>query len=114
MSEHNQQVRAILDEGASFKGVLSFDGVVRIAGKFEGEIWSEKGTLIIESSGQVTGQVKVCSLVVQGFLKGEVEASKQVKMHPPARFEGTVQSPSLQIDEGVVFEGASVHKKKSS
>ncbi len=113
MSEKNL-VRAILDEGAFFKGVLSFEGAVRIAGRFEGEIWSEKGILIIEPSGQVKARVKVCCLVLQGFLEGDVEALEQVKMHPPARFVGTVQSPSLQIDEGVVFEGSSVHKKKSS
>ena len=104
-------VKAILDEGTLFKGVLSFEGTVRIAGQFEGEIWSEKGTLIIEPSGQVRAQVKVCCLILQGFLKGETEALEYVKMHPPARFAGTVRSPSLQIEEGVVFEGSSVHKK---
>ena len=113
MNEENF-VRAILDQGASFKGVLSFEGTVRVAGKFEGEILSKNGTLIVESSGQVKARVKVCRLVLQGFLEGEIEALEQVKMHPPARFVGTVQSPSLQVDEGVVFEGSSVHKKKSS
>ncbi len=28
-------------------------------------------------------------------------------MNPPAIFKGTVTTPSLKIEEGVVFEGAS-------
>jgi cytoskeletal protein CcmA (bactofilin family) len=34
-------------------------------------------------------------------------ANKKVTMIPPARFRGTVTTPSLKIEEGVVFEGAS-------
>ena len=111
MSDLN--VRAILDQGTFFKGHLSFEGAVRIAGEFEGEIKSE-GTLIIESTAQVRAKVQVRTLILNGYLKGEVRAIEQVCMYPPAHFVGTVQSPSLKIEEGVVFEGSSVHEKKNS
>jgi cytoskeletal protein CcmA (bactofilin family) len=32
-------------------------------------------------------------------------------MYPPAIFKGTVTSPSLKIEEGVIFEGASFMPK---
>ena len=106
-------IRAILDEGASFQGLLRFDGAVRIAGKFEGEIESE-GTLIIETTGQVKARVNVRVLILNGRLEGEVKALEQVHMYPPAHFSGTVKSPSLKIEEGVIFEGSSFHAKKNS
>lgn len=110
----SNNVRAILDQGTSFQGQLSFEGVVRVAGEFEGEVQSPKGTLIIEPEGKVKAQVHVQTLILHGFMEGEVKASEQVRMHPPAHFRGTVESPSLKIDEGVIFEGSSLHSKKSS
>ena len=112
MSEQN--IRAILDQGASFKGLLSFEGAVRIAGCFEGEINSPKGTLIIEPTAQVKAQAKVRVLVLSGRLEGDIQALEQVFMYPPAHFTGKVQSPSLKIEEGVIFEGSSFHAKKNS
>ena len=110
----SENVRAILDQGTSFQGQLSFDGVVRVAGDFEGEIQSPAGTLIIEPEGKVKAQIHVQTLILHGFLKGAVKADEQVRMHPPAHFIGTIESPSLKIDEGVIFEGSSLHSKKSS
>ena len=110
----SENVRAILDQGASFQGRLSFEGAVRIAGEFDGEIHSPKGTLIIEPEGKIKAKIHVQTLILHGFLKGEIKADEQVRMHTPAHFIGTVESPSLKIDEGVIFEGSSLHSKKSS
>ena len=41
------------------------------------------------------------------IVDGNIIATKKVTMMPPAIFRGTVTTPSLKIDEGVVFEGAS-------
>ena len=112
MSEQN--IRAILDQGADFKGCLSFEGAVRIAGHFEGEVDSPKGTLIIEPTAQVKAQIKVRILILSGRFEGEIQALEQVFMYPPAHFIGKVQSPSLKIEEGVIFEGSSSHAKKNS
>ncbi len=109
----DQNVRAILDKGTSFKGCLSFDGTVRIAGHFEGEIDSE-GTLIIENTAQVQAKIKVRVLILNGRLDGDVQALEQIHMYSPAHFSGKVQSPSLKIEEGVIFEGSSFHAKKNS
>ena len=111
MSDLN--IRAILDQGTSFKGCLRFEGTVRLAGHFEGQIYSQ-GTLIIENTAQVQAQIEVRRLVIHGRLKGDVQALEQVDMYPPAHFTGKVQSPSLKIEEGVIFEGSSLHAKKKS
>lgn len=111
MSDSN--IRAILDQGAFFEGRLGFDGTVRIAGQFKGEIRSE-GTLVIDSTAQVEGDIQVRNLVLYGHFIGKVEALEQVKMYPPAYFKGSVKSPSLKIEEGVIFEGSSTHDKEVS
>jgi len=104
------QVTALLNPGASFDGRLTFEGTVRISGHFKGEIFT-KDTLVIGPGAQVEAQVEADTVILSGLVKGNIFARRRVLMHPPAIFQGTVTTPSLRIDEGVVFEGASYMPK---
>lgn len=107
----SEYVTAILDRGASFEGKLSFEGTVQIGGQFRGEIFT-KDTLIIAEGATVFAEIEAETVVINGKIEGNIFATRRVIMHPPAIFRGTVTSPSLRIDEGVVFEGASYVPKK--
>jgi cytoskeletal protein CcmA (bactofilin family) len=100
------QLTALLDYGASFEGKLTFEGTVKIGGNFSGEIFTND-TLVINPGAKVEAQVEADTVVISGYTKGNIFARRRVIMHPPAIFVGTVTTPSLQINEGVVFEGAS-------
>lgn len=104
------QLTALLDQGASFEGKLTFEGTVRIGGTFKGEIFS-RDTLVINSGAKVEAQIEAEIVIISGHVTGNVFARRRVIMHPPAVFKGTVTSPSLRIDEGVMFEGASYMPK---
>lgn len=104
------QVTALLDHGASFEGRLTFEGTVRIGGKFKGEIFTND-TLVINPGARIDAQIEADTVIISGVVKGNIFARRRVIMHPPAAFKGTVTSPSLRIDEGVVFEGASYMPK---
>jgi cytoskeletal protein CcmA (bactofilin family) len=106
----NGTVTAILDQGASFEGKLTFEGTVQIGGFFKGEIFT-KDTLVINSGSKVIAQVEAENIIISGYVEGNLFARKKVIMHPPAVFKGTVTTPSLRIEEGVVFEGASYMPK---
>lgn len=99
-------VTAILDKGTSFEGKLTFEGTVQIGGNFKGEIFTND-TLIINEAAKVHAEIDAETIIITGRVEGNLFARKKVIMHPPAVFRGTVTSPSLRIDEGVVFEGAS-------
>ncbi len=100
------QVTALLDKGASFEGRLTFEGTVQIGGDFKGEIFT-KDTLVIGETARVVAQIEADTIVLSGHVEGNLFARTKVIMQPPAVFKGTVTSPSLKIEEGVVFEGAS-------
>lgn len=104
------QVTAILDSGTQFEGKLSFEGTVQIGGLFKGEIFT-KDTLVINQTAIVAAQIEADTIIISGRVEGNIFARRRVIMHPPAVFKGTVTSPSLRIDEGVVFEGASYMPK---
>lgn len=103
-------VTAILEQGTSFEGKLSFEGTAQIAGSFKGEIFT-RDTIVVNEGASVLAQIEADTIVISGRVEGNLIARKKVIMHPPAVFKGTVTSPSLRIDEGVVFEGASYMPK---
>ncbi len=98
------EINAFLGVGTTYRGRLDFSGTVRIDGVFEGEVESE-GTLVIGREAQVTGVVRVGTLVLGGTLTGDVTASQRVTMHKTARFTGNLVAPALSVEEGAVMEG---------
>ncbi len=95
-----------LGKGVDFKGVISFDGTVRVDGKLEGEIHS-KGTLIIGEHAVVTGLITTGAMVSQGRVRATVTASEKIQLFKPAVLIGDIQTPSLSIEEGVHYHGFS-------
>jgi len=106
MSNITKTVTTLIDKGSHFEGKLAFEGMAQISGSFKGEIYSTD-KLIIEEGANVVGQIEGNVVVIRGNFEGTVFAKDKVTMLPPAVFKGAVTSPSLKIEEGVVFEGAS-------
>ncbi|MCX7978383.1 MAG: polymer-forming cytoskeletal protein [Bdellovibrionaceae bacterium] len=104
------EVTAILEQGSEFEGRLSFEGTARIGGAFRGEIFTSD-TLVVAAGANVFAQIEADTVIISGRVEGNVFARRRVVMLPPAHFKGTVTSPSLRIEEGVVFEGASYMPK---
>jgi cytoskeletal protein CcmA (bactofilin family) len=95
-----------LGKGVDFKGVITFDGTVRVDGRFEGEIHS-KGTLIIGEQAVVSGVINTGTMVSQGRVSATVSASEKIQLLKPAVLIGDIRTPSLSIEEGVHYHGFS-------
>ncbi len=104
------EVTGVLDKGSEFDGILSFEGAFRIGGVFRGKIFTDD-ILIIGEGASVDAEVEVGTLILSGELKGSVIARERVEIHFPAVFRGNIQTPSLMVADGVVFEGVSQMSK---
>ncbi|MEZ4846129.1 MAG: polymer-forming cytoskeletal protein [Bdellovibrionota bacterium] len=62
---------AVLDRGSEFEGKLTFEGTVRIDGKFKGDIFSESH-MVIGESGRVEGTATVGSVSISGNFNGDI------------------------------------------
>lgn len=100
------EVTGVLDRGSEFDGTLSFEGAFRIGGVFRGKIFTDD-ILIIGEGASVDAEIEVGTLILSGELKGSVKATERVEIHYPAVFRGNIQTPSLMVADGVVFEGVS-------
>ncbi len=106
-------ISGLLEKGCEFEGKLTFEGTVRINGKFKGEIFSD-GTLIIGEGAAVFGKVDVGNVLIHGEVNGNIKAQDRIEMHTPAVVEGDIMAQTLVIDEGVVFEGSCSMGKKAT
>jgi cytoskeletal protein CcmA (bactofilin family) len=100
------EINTLLGRGSEFEGKLTFEGTVRIDGKLSGEIFSED-VLVVGEGASVNAEIDVGVIIVEGTVTGNIRAKRAVELHAPARVKGNIETPSLYIDKGVVFEGFS-------
>jgi cytoskeletal protein CcmA (bactofilin family) len=98
------EIIAFLGKGTSFKGVITYEGTVRIDGNVDGEIIT-KGSLVIGESAEIKAEIEVGTLVCGGAINGNIVAFEKVQLIAPAIVTGTIKTPILIIEEGVRFNG---------
>jgi len=96
----------LLGEGAEFEGKLTFAGTVRIDAKFKGSIFTND-VLVVGEHARIDADITCGTVVVYGEVNGNIKAKTAVELHHPAKLRGNVESPSLAIDKGVLFQGES-------
>ncbi|MFH1222940.1 MAG: polymer-forming cytoskeletal protein [Pseudomonadota bacterium] len=101
----SENVSAIIQEGCEFKGKLSFEGLIRLGGKFEGEIFTND-ILIIENSAFVRGDIQADVVIISGKVVGDIEAKNRIEIFKPAMIKGNLSAPVISMEQGVVFEGS--------
>lgn len=106
-------VSGLLEKGCEFEGKLTFDGTVRINGKFSGEVFSD-GTLIIGEGAVVDGKIEVGNILIHGEVGGSIKARDRIEMHAPAVVQSDISAQTLVIDEGVIFEGSCSMGKRNA
>src|SRR4051812_3853450 len=81
------EVHTLLGKGSEFEGKLTFEGQVRIDGKFNGQIFT-KDVLVIGDGAKVNAEVNAGTVIVHGQVEGNIRASGMVEVHQPARIKG--------------------------
>ncbi len=97
-------VEAILGENTSFEGKMGFEGMARLDGKFDGEIFSGD-ILIIGEKAAVNAEINVSSLLVDGKVSGNISATAKIEIHSTGKLYGNIITPTLVIEEGGLFDG---------
>jgi cytoskeletal protein CcmA (bactofilin family) len=100
------EITTLLGRGATFEGKLTFEGTVRIDGRFKGEVFSDD-VLVIGEGAIVEAEIDIGEIIIMGTVVGNIKAKRGIEVHAPGRIKGDIHTPNLQIDKGVIFEGRS-------
>jgi cytoskeletal protein CcmA (bactofilin family) len=92
--------------GTSLTGEASFRGMLRIDGHLTGRVTSTDGTLLVGTNGQVDADIEVAVATINGTVNGDITATERLEMGRAAHVKGNIQTPSLMIEQGAIFEGS--------
>lgn len=92
--------------GTMVTGEATFKAMLRVDGHLSGKVSSSSGTLIIGSNGKVDANIEVAVAVIHGTVNGDIIATQRLEMGRAAKVNGNIQTPSLVIEQGGIFEGS--------
>ena len=92
--------------GTLVTGEANFKAMMRVDGHLSGRVSSSSGTLIVGANGKVDANIEVAVAIIHGTINGDIIATQRLELGRAAKVNGNVQTPSLIIEQGAVFEGS--------
>jgi cytoskeletal protein CcmA (bactofilin family) len=92
--------------GTVVTGEANFKAMMRVDGHLSGRINSTSGTLIVGANGKVDANIEVAVAVVHGTVNGDIIATQRLELGRAAKLNGNIQTASLMIEPGALFEGS--------
>ena len=86
-------------------GELTFRDMLRVNGHIAGKVNSEKGTLIVDPSAIVDGDIEAGVVMISGIVNGDVLGRERVDLGPAAVINGNISTRALTMKPGAVFQG---------
>ena len=101
-------IKSLIAEGSQIAGHITFADGLRVDGEVSGNISAKADVasiLVISESARVTGEVSADHIIINGTVKGPVNARKMLELQPKARIEGDVHYAALEMHQGALIAG---------
>ena len=101
-------IKTLIARGTRIDGDMKFDEGLRVDGEVHGAIHAiaDGGSLLVISEGAVAdGGLKADHVIINGTVKGPVEARELLELQPKAKIEGDVQYVTLEMHQGATILG---------
>ena len=103
MKEGN--LSGFVGSGTVVTGEANFKSLMRVDGHLSGRITSSTGTLIVGANGKVDANIEVAIAMIHGTVNGDIIATQRLELGRAAKLNGNIQTASLVIEPGALFEG---------
>ena len=94
--------RSVLHEDITVNGALTSEGILDLAGSFEGDLTVD--TLVLAKTGKIKGNVRARSVTIEGRLEGTISAIS-VALKTSAQVTADIVAQKLVIESGAMIEG---------
>jgi|GEM_PF-500212 cytoskeletal protein CcmA (bactofilin family) len=100
-------VTTIIGQDTVIAGTITVENSIRIDGTLIGGI-TANGTVMLSTSGIVTGNVVASNAVVAGTVEGDMWIKEKAWIESTGKIHGDITTKILTIDEDAVFQGMSI------
>jgi cytoskeletal protein CcmA (bactofilin family) len=101
-------LKSLIAGGTVISGNINFTDGLRIEGHVNGNIIASSETpsmLFISETAIIIGEVYADHVIVNGTVKGPVQATHLLELQPKASIEGDVSYRALEMHQGAVISG---------
>jgi cytoskeletal protein CcmA (bactofilin family) len=107
------EIDTLIGAKTRINGDVEFVGGLHLDGYINGNVKGEPGsgtTLSVSEQGCIEGSVIVTNIVLNGIVKGDIEAADRVEMGPKARVLGSVHYTTIETAVGAQINGKLIHR----
>jgi cytoskeletal protein CcmA (bactofilin family) len=98
------ELTAVIEAGVRFEGIVTYSGTMHVNGTLIGKVITPD-VLVVGETGRVRGDIQAGVVIIHGEVEATIKATYRVEMKRPAVFKGEMSTPSLLVEDGVLFEG---------
>ena len=110
------KIDTLIGPNTDINGDIIFSGGLRVDGKLTGNVSardvSNESLLTISEQGEVSGNVTVPHVVINGIVNGTVTSSGKVLLQSKAKIVGDVYYSSIEMELGATVNGNMVCETK--
>lgn len=101
-------IKSLIAQGSRIEGNLRFTEGLRVDGEVFGDLRAnpdQPSILVISEEAVVQGAIDADHVIINGSVKGPVNARELLELQPRARIEGDVTYKALEMHQGAVIAG---------
>ena len=109
----SSNIQTLIGAGTRIHGDVEFCGDLHLDGHVRGNVSSAPGAgsvLSVSEQGGIEGSVAVTSIVLNGIVKGDIDATDRVELGPNSRVLGNVHYTTIETAIGAQISGKLIHK----
>jgi cytoskeletal protein CcmA (bactofilin family) len=114
---NNAKIDTLIGAKTRINGDVEFAGGFHLDGYINGNVKGELGAgafLSVSELGCIEGSVIAPSVILNGIVKGDIEASDRVKLGAKARVLGNVHYTIIETAVGAQINGKLIHRVNDS
>ncbi len=107
------KIDTLIGPKTRINGDVIFAGGFHLDGYINGNVKAEAGAhavLSVSEQGCVEGSVSVPSIILNGVVKGDIEADDRVELGPKAKVHGNVHYAVIETAIGAQINGKLIHR----
>src|SRR5260221_8563149 len=109
----NLKLDTLIGAGTGINGDVEFSGGLHLDGYISGNVSSEPNTdaiLSVSEQGGIEGSVSVSNIILNGIVKGDIDATLRVELGEKARVLGNVRYSAIETAVGAQINGKFIHR----
>jgi cytoskeletal protein CcmA (bactofilin family) len=107
------QIHTLISAKTRINGDLTFCGGLHVDGTINGNVTAEdpkSDFLSVSEQACIEGTVVVPNIILNGLVKGDIDASESIQLGPRARVLGSVSYANIETAIGAQINGKLIHK----